>query len=228
MSHWKHNLRWKRHLVKYRIFICFVDQQNFEKKGIPLPVRTNVSLFNCYQPVLLSFSIFQSFIFIDFVPFSSLSPIYVHDYTRTHLIVSIFYFETSKRPAGYSSFDCYTDFRSSRTLPILRCSLIKTVKMGKKNKEKVKEKKAAHKAHLAQLSASQSRVAAANALQDPLAPFSIFHKYDKNSIQVSVDLGRWGWITSYGPVQRAYWSNLAIWHCNGCCAVMITLSSSSA
>jgi len=58
--------------------------------------------------------------------------------------------------------------------------------MGKKNKEKVKEKKAAHKAHLAQLSASQSRVAAANALQDPLAPFSIFHKYDKNSIQVSV------------------------------------------
>jgi len=58
--------------------------------------------------------------------------------------------------------------------------------MGKKNKEKVKEKKAAHKAHLAQLSAAQSRVAAANALKDPLAPFSIFQKYEKNSIQVSV------------------------------------------
>ena len=57
--------------------------------------------------------------------------------------------------------------------------------MGKKNKEKVKEKKAAHKAHLAQLSAAQSRVAAANALKDPLAPFSIFQKYEKNSIQVS-------------------------------------------
>ena len=57
--------------------------------------------------------------------------------------------------------------------------------MGKKNKEKVKEKKAAHKAHLAQLSLSQSRVAAANALDDPLKPFSIFHNYNKNSLQVS-------------------------------------------
>ena len=56
--------------------------------------------------------------------------------------------------------------------------------MGKKNKDKVKSKKAAHKAHLAQLSASQSRVAAANALQDPLAPFSLFQKYSKNDIQV--------------------------------------------
>ena len=56
--------------------------------------------------------------------------------------------------------------------------------MGKKNKDKVKEKKAAHKAHLAQVSAAQSRIAAANALQDPLAPFTIFQKYEKNDIQV--------------------------------------------
>lgn len=56
--------------------------------------------------------------------------------------------------------------------------------MGKKNKEKVKEKKAAHKAQLAQLSLAQSRVAAANALQDPLAPFTIFQNYNKNDIQV--------------------------------------------
>jgi len=58
--------------------------------------------------------------------------------------------------------------------------------MGKKNKDKVKEKKAAHKAQLAQLSASQSRITAANALQDPLAPFSLFQKYNKNDIQISV------------------------------------------
>jgi len=58
--------------------------------------------------------------------------------------------------------------------------------MGKKNKDKAKEKKAAHKAYLAQLTASQSRIAAANALADPLAPFTLFQKYDKNSIQVSV------------------------------------------
>jgi len=58
--------------------------------------------------------------------------------------------------------------------------------MGKKNKDKVKEKKAAHKAHLAQVSAAQSRIAAANALEDPLAPFTIFQKYEKNDIQVSV------------------------------------------
>ena len=63
--------------------------------------------------------------------------------------------------------------------------------MGKKNKDKVKEKKAAHKAQLAQLSASQSRITAANALQDPLAPFSLFQKYNKNDIQVSMCINEW-------------------------------------
>jgi len=73
--------------------------------------------------------------------------------------------------------------------------------MGKKGKEKAKEKKAALKAQMAQVNASQSIVAAANALEDPLQPFTPFQKYDRNSLKISVSCHR---VTTL-PVETTDW-----------------------
>jgi len=73
--------------------------------------------------------------------------------------------------------------------------------MGKKGKDKAKEKKAALKAQMAQVSAAQSIVAAANALENPLLPFSAFQNYDRNSLKISVSCHR---VTTL-PVQTTNW-----------------------
>jgi len=58
--------------------------------------------------------------------------------------------------------------------------------MGRKSKDKVKEKKAKHKAQLAQISAAQAKVNAANALDDPLSPFTAFQRYYRNGLEIDV------------------------------------------
>ncbi|KAH9489095.1 N-alpha-acetyltransferase 40 [Bulinus truncatus] len=62
--------------------------------------------------------------------------------------------------------------------------------MGRKSSSKAKEKKLKKKEEIAKLSALYAKVEAANKLDDPLAIFPVFKKYERNGLNISFETKR--------------------------------------
>lgn len=59
--------------------------------------------------------------------------------------------------------------------------------MGRKNYSKAKDKKMKRKQESAKKEESFERIKAANNLEDPLSPFAIFKKYERNGLSISLE-----------------------------------------
>ncbi|GFR60797.1 N-alpha-acetyltransferase 40 [Elysia marginata] len=62
--------------------------------------------------------------------------------------------------------------------------------MGRKSNSKSKQKKSKKKEEYAKMAACFTKVEAANQVEDPLAPFPVFRKYERNGLNIDFETKR--------------------------------------